>query len=419
MFALVDCNNFFVSCERVFRPDLQNKPVMVLSNNDGCIISRSNEVKALGIPMGVPLFKVKDIVAKHRVTLFSSNFKLYGDLSSRVMQTLKHLCPRMEVYSIDEAFIDCQGIADLRQFAEMVRQTVLQWTGIPISIGIAPTKTLAKVANYFAKKDLANCHIYIMRSETEIDRALAIIPINDIWGVGRQTADKLKAHGLFTGLDLKQAPLKWIRQLFTVIGERLLQELRGIPCRGMENHGAPKSIQVTRSFDQPIRNFEQLCQVVAFYASCAGRRLRQSRQTVKSVMVYARTSRFHFQTYHSRSATVTLPGGVDDDSALIKACTEALQELFVAGQPYKKAGVILLDLMPKEVLQYDLFSLRPTATEQAKTDQLSKAIDQLNGRYGRGTIFYAACGRGLNWRDNKGNLSPGYTTNWQEILTVK
>lgn len=419
MFGLVDCNNFFVSCERIFRPDLNNKPVIVLSNNDGCAVARSNEVKALGIPMGAPFFKIKDLIRQHNIQVFSSNFSLYGDMSSRVMQVLSEIVPRIEVYSIDEAFFDCRGIHNLDAFAHKVCATLLQSTGLPASIGIAPTKTLAKIANYFAKKRPELGGVCVLQTEEEINRALAAINVADIWGIGRQISKSLNSYGIYTGLDLKQVTPQWMRTVFTVVGERLVRELQGLSCLNLDDmQTAPKSIQVTRSFGRPITDFDKLREAVSFYASRAGERLRKSNKKVKTLLVFARTSHFKADNYHSTSATMTLPYAVDDDASLIKACGKALEQIFKPGGAYKKAGVMLIELIPKEAHQYDMFDKSDPIDVLEKKEHLSKTLDRLNKRFGKKSVSYGACGLTPAWRDTKTNVSPAYTTRWDHLREV-
>ncbi|MBY0281034.1 MAG: Y-family DNA polymerase, partial [Alphaproteobacteria bacterium] len=276
MFALIDCHNFFVSCERVFRPDLENKPVMVLSSNDGCVIARSNEVKSLGIPMGIPVFKVRHLINEHNIQLFSSNFSLYGNLSTRVMSVLKTFVPNMEIYSVDEAFLDCRGLnEDLESFSGCIQTTVKQWTGIPVGVGIAPTKTLAKVATYFVKKrKLDTC---ILKTPGDIESALSQTPIEEVWGVGRKSAQKLKTLGIYTALDLKRVDPRWMRKTSSVVGERLVRELQGVSCLPLEAEGEDKkSLQVTRSFGRPITQFSELKEAVLTYACKLGEKLRKN-----------------------------------------------------------------------------------------------------------------------------------------------
>lgn len=421
MYALIDCNNFFVSCERLFRPDLETKPVAVLSNNDGCFISRSNEVKALGIPMGAPLFKYQDIVTKNKVVTFSSNFRLYGDISARVIQTLESLTPSVEVYSIDECFLDLSGIDSPHTHAQNIRLMVKKWVGIPTCIGIAPTKTLAKIANHFAKKNSAFDGVCSIQTETEITGALMAISVQDIWGIGRNIADALLRAGIRTGWDLYNADRNWIRKKFTVTGERLWMELHGTPCYTVqETPAAKQSIQVTRSFSKGLTSLEELRIAVAGYASRAGEKLRKSNQRTRHLMVYIRTNKFRPQDPQLyQSAMITFPFPIYDDLGITTAACKVLETLYKPGYKYHKAGVVLMDFCPMTTIQLNLFSKSPSPEHENRLKKLNQAMDSLNRRYGRSTIVHGVCGTDVKWRDRKERISPAYTTRWDEILTVK
>lgn len=421
MIGLIDCNNFFVSCERVFRPDLKNKPIIVLSNNDGCVIARSNEVKTLGIPMGVPLFKIKHLVEQHNITLFSSNFSLYGDLSARVMHTLGDLVPSLEIYSVDEAFLDLAGIKDVIPFGQKIRHTVEQHIGIPTSLGIAPTKTLAKIANYYAKKDTTYKGVCLLQSESDVISALMDLPVSEIWGIGRKISESLLRLRIRTAWDLYQVDRAWMRQKYTVTGERLWMELHGIPCRHIEEVAATKkSIQVTRSFATAISTLEELKQVIAGYASRAGEKLRKTQQRTRTLMVYLRTNKFRPQDPQLyRTGSITLPFPVYDNLSLTTAACKVLEQIFEPGYKYYKAGVMLLDFSALETLQLDLFTPSLTPQQEEKTLNLSKAMDSINHRFGRSTIVHGSCGLNLHWKDRKQRVSPAYTTRWEDLPQVK
>lgn len=416
MIGLLDANNFFASCERVFRPDLIGHPVAVLSNNDGCIIARSNEVKALGIPMGAPYYKVKNILTAHRVSVFSSNFSLYGDMSCRMMNLLHSLVPRVEVYSIDEAFIDFSGVRDIESLSHHIRNQVWQGLGIPTSIGIARTKTLAKVANHLAKKVGMYRSVCILSEEIHLNNALRSLKVSDIWGIGRRLSVRLQDFGIHTALQLKEVDPRWMRRHFTVVGERLIHELNGISCLEIEDIQDPKkSIQVSRSFAKPVTDFEELRAAVATYATRLSQKLRINGLKTQSVLVEIRTNHFRPQVPQYRnSGTVILPCSVEDDLSLIKATTKILDRIYKPGFAYHKAGVMAFDLTPKHhQVQYDLFATLPT--EDPKVARLTSVVDRVNQRFGRGTILSAACGKRLSWKDQKKNVSPAYTTCWKDL----
>lgn len=419
MIGLLDANNFFASCERVFRPDLALRPVAILSNNDGCIIARSNEVKAIGIPMGAPYYKVKKILDAHKVAVFSSNFTLYGDMSCRMMNLLHSFVPRMEIYSVDEAFIDLSGISNIEAFSHHIRYQIRKALGIPTSLGIGKTKTLAKVANYGAKKDAAYQSVCILNEETDVNTALNKLKVGDIWGIGRRISTRLEDFNIYTGLQLKNVDPRWMRRHFTVVGERLIQELNGISCLEVEDiQESKKSIQVTRSFAKPITDFEELRCVVATYATRLSQKLRTNGLSTQNILVEIRTNAYRPQSPQYRNqTTISLPFLVDDELQLIKAATKALECIFKTGFSYHKAGVMAFDLRPNHHhVQLDLFSTLPL--DNPKTTKLTAAMDQVNQRFGRGTILSAACGKRLRWQDQKQHVSPAYTTNWQELPKV-
>lgn len=416
--ALLDCNNFFVSCERVFRPDLNNKPIVVLSNNDGCVISRSNEAKAAGIPMGAPWFKVNPILESHQATVFSSNFTLYGDLSARVMALVNSFVPDMEIYSIDEAFLNLTLVSAPLETSVSIRNAILQSLGIPTCIGISKTKVLAKVANHFAKKYPAFKGVCLLETEQQIAAALKLVDIDDLWGIGRRLSMRLKKVGIKTAFDLQQVDPRWMRQHCTVIGERIVQELRGIPCYALKEGSSPKkSIQVSRSFSSNISSYEDLRQNVAAYATRLAVNLRQENLKAKMVMVYIRTNRHRKDLpTHQESFLVNLAIEANDDATLIKACTKGLKSIYRPGHAYKKAGVMAFELVSPVRRQYSLFANEEK--ERGKVDQVAKVMDNLNRRFGRGTVHMAACVPKLSWRNKKDKKSPAYTTSWTEIPVV-
>lgn len=421
MIALLDANNFFVSCERVFRPDLMKRPVIVLSNNDGCIISRSNEVKALGVPMGAPYFKYKEVLNDHNVAIFSSHFTLYGDMSGRMMNLIDSLAPRMEIYSIDEAFIDLSGIKDrnIEILCNRIRSTLWRSLGIPASIGISKTKTLAKVANHYAKRVPAFKSICFLKEDHRIEHALKRLSVGDVWGIGRQITKKLEDQGIQTAYDLQNVDPRCMRQSFSVVGERIVRELKGVPCLELEDIEDPKkSIQVTRSFSKTITELDELKSTIATYATRLGQKLREQGLMTKNIMVYIRTSKFRPRDpQYANSYTISLPSFIRDDISLIKTAMQALIHIYRPGFAYAKAGIMAIDLAPKgQRVQLDLFSR--SAEEPTQSEKLWDAVDSVNKQYGRGTLFSAACGKNLTWKDQKNHLSPPYTTNWKYLPIV-
>ncbi|MBD1877219.1 Y-family DNA polymerase [Nodosilinea sp. FACHB-131] len=408
--ALVDCNNFYVSCERVFDPRLRDKPVVVLSNNDGCVVARSNEVKTLGIPMGAPVFKLRSQIQAHNIQVYSSNYTLYGDLSRRVMQTLEQFTPEVEVYSIDEAFLGLSG--DVDAIATQLRQTVQQWTGIPVSVGVAPTKTLAKVANHIATKSTGVC---VLETPSTV---LADLPVGELWGIGHRLSDRLHQQGIETALQLRDVELSWVRQQMGVVGVRLVQELRGISCLPLDLCPAPrKSCCMSRSFGRPVTAIAELKEAVATYAARAAAKVRRDELKAGVVTVFITTNRFKpSEPQYSNSAVVQLPQPENDMFTLVQAALRAVEWLYRPGYQYKKAGVLLTELSPASVVQTDLFS---NLAQQEKREALMRTVDSLNRQFGVGTVFYAAEGIEKGWQMRTMLRSPGYTTRWGDLLLVR
>lgn len=412
-FILVDCNNFFVSCERVFNPSLIGKPVVVLSNNDGCVISRSNEAKALGIKMGVPAFECAGIFKKHVVQVFSSNFALYADMSARVMYTLGELAVDIEVYSIDEAFLFIPSHQNGALYAQQMRKLVLQRTGIPISVGIGATKTLAKVANKFAKKEQTG--VCDLTQYPSIDDMLARLPVADVWGVGRQYAKKLIDAKIITAKDLKYAPDKWIRKNLTITGLKMVYELRGTPCLQLEDTPDPKqSITVSRTFGRAVTDKHELEQAVASYLERAAQKLRKEKLLASVVTVYVATSRYHDHQRYINSISVVLPIATNYTPDLLNGTRACLLHIFKPGFQYKKAGVLLTDLVSTKERQLALFNALPDADRQK---ELMKTYDTIHARFGR-VVSYAASGTHDEWRAKRQFKSAHFTTNWHELLTI-
>ncbi|MGB0934572.1 MAG: Y-family DNA polymerase [Alphaproteobacteria bacterium] len=418
-FALVDCNNFFVSCERVFQPHLENRPVMVLSSNDGCIVARSNEVKALGIKMGQPIYQVRDLVLKHDIATFSSNFTLYQDMSRRVMNILEASCPQLEVYSVDEAFLDVSNMAftDLQSYGEMLRDRMRQWVGMPISVGFGASKTLAKLANHIAKKDPAQKNVYDLTAQPDQDAVLRQINVGDIWGVGRRWSRMLQAQGIFSALDLKQAPPAWVRQRMGVIGARLHSELNGVACIGLDHTpAAKKTTVVSRTFGKQITELAELQEAVATFAANAARKIRRDSQHTGAISVFINTNRFDRDNYYSNSAVHVFAEPCNDTVSIIKAAHKVLESIYKPGHRYIRAGVCLLDLSPIAHQQRDLFAYgQKVSSEQA---QLMQSLDQINRRFGRGSLVFGAMGVRQNWMTRCAKRSRHYTSRWDELLRV-
>jgi DNA polymerase V len=415
--ALVDCNNFYASCERLFQPALRGQPVVVLSNNDGCIIARSNEAKALGIKMGEPWHLCRARVDTQGVIVRSSNYTLYGDISARVMQTLTGFTTDLEIYSIDEAFLDFTGFENrLETHARELRQTVLQWTGIPVSVGIAPTKTLAKLANRQAKKEPSSGGVAILLTADTQAAALARIELTDLWGIAGRLAARLIALGIKTPLDLREADPQFMRERFSVVMERMTLELRGTPCINLED-AVPdkKSIMASRSFGRMVTQKRELEEAVSTHAARAAEKMRRQNLATGRLTVFIQTNQFRPQDrQHFAEQSIRLPVATADSGRLTSAALRALDVIYRPGHAYKKAGVMLLDLTPAERVQSGLFDLPDSPRSMARM----RAIDALNRRYGRDTVTLAASGRKRGWKLRSDFMSQRYTTNWDELLSV-
>ncbi len=415
VFALVDCNNFYVSCERLFQPKLAGRPVVVLSNNDGCIIARSNEAKALGIAMGAPYFKTRPLIKRHRVRVFSSNYTLYGDLSSRVMAVLQEQEPEVEIYSIDEAFLRLpeSGAADL---AGRLRSRIKKDVGLPVSIGIGPTKTLAKIANRVAKTEPRHHGVFALTDPKLTDTVLAGVPTSDIWGIGRRTSEKLLRYGITTGLELKNCDDAWIRKQLTVVGLRTVFELRGIPCIPIGHEPVPrKSLVCSRSFRYPVTSLRDLREAVAGYISTAARRLRSEGLRAGNLHVFLRTDRHRPDLpQHSESLLLRLDRPTSSTPLLIKKGLRGLATIYRQGFGYRKAGIMLTELNATGMRQQHLFTHSPRDDHA-----VMEALDSINARWGRDTIRYAASGLHRSWSMSREHVSPAYTTSWDELPVVK
>ena len=416
VFALIDCNAFYVSCERVFNPKLNNRPVVALSNNDGCIISRSKEAKALGIKMGVPLFKVKDIVEKEKVVVFSSNYTLYADMSRRVMNIISSSSPYTEIYSIDEAFVELSSLPiDYESYAHQLRQTILQHTGIPVSIGIASTKTLAKVANHKAKKDDSLNGVCSLVNYNNIDQILELTEVGDVWGVGRRLSKKLINHGIHNAKLLKNCSDSWIRKMMSVNGLKTITELRGISCIPLEEYSMTrKSCCTTRSFGKLLTNLEDIEQAVTTFARRAAERIRSESLAASCVSVFVRTNPFDKKSaYYSNGASRTLSHPTHDSITIIETALLLTKRIFKNNYQYKKAGVLLSGLCDESEIQETLFE-----KNYNQNSDLMSAIDAINYRYGRDTLQMASECKVGNWKQKRENCTRNYTTQIDRLLLV-
>ena len=418
---LVDCNNFYASCERVFNPALIGKPIVILSSNDGCVIARSNEAKVLDIPMGAPAFQYEHIFKKHKVYVFSSNFALYGDMSARVMQTIASQATDLEVYSVDEAFLHIvdygyQNDADYYAArAQLLIRKVKQHTGIPISIGIAPTKTLAKIANRIAKKNPELGGYFDITHHADIDELLEKVSVIDIWGVGRRFARMLAAHGITTARALKYAPDAWVRKKMTINGLKMVLELRGIACFAIDENIEPnKSFIVSRSFGKPITNLVQLQEAAATYATTAARKLREQKSAAAHVSAFVLIRQYGQEERHYESTSVCLPVATSYTPAIITAVKVCVKKLYKQGTIYKKVGIILNDIVAADAIQMHMYAL-PINSQQTNAIQ---TFDQVNHKWGLDTLTFAATGTDHPWKPKKERRSGCFTTSWDELLEI-
>lgn len=417
--ALVDCNNFYASCERVFNPRLQNKPVAILSNNDGCIVSRSNEIKALGIPMGAPGFKYEAMIRKAGGVLLSSNYSLYGDMSARVMEVLQEFSPEFEQYSIDEAFMRLTGmqVRDWESWAKDIRKKVLRWTGIPVSIGISQSKTLAKIANHHSKRHAGFGGVLALLDEARREEALKRVKVADIWGIGRQYEKFLKQYGIENALEFSRAELSFIRKYMTIMGEKTVLELRGFSVIDLEELPPPKkSIVTSKSFGRLVTDLSQLEEAVCEYATRCTEKLREQHSLASSLMVFLGTNRFRQGPQYNNSLTATLFPPTAYTPQIISQSLELLREIWLPGFEYKKAGVMLAGITAEE--DAPLSFLESSYLDDERSD-LMRAIDKLNKSMGRDTVRYAGSGIKRDWEMKRELLSPRYTTNWKDLPKVK
>ena len=415
--ALIDCNSFYASCERIFNPKLLGKPIVVLSNNDGCIITRSAEAKALGIKMGEPYFKAKKIIEKNNVKVFSSNYSLYGDISQRVMEILLGFSPEVEIYSIDEAFLNFKGFKnhELLTYCKHIRQTIKQWVGIPVSIGVGSTKTLSKIANHLAKKEADYKGICILKSDEKIEEALNRIEIGDVWGIGRRLSKFLRNYEVRTAKQFMLLDRRWIRKNMGVVGEKIQLELRGVSCLDLELlPSSKKSCCVSRSFSHPIEKIEELQESIANYGSRVAEKIREEGLIAQSISIFVLTNHFNKkEKQYSSSIKLQLDYPTSDSKLIVKRAVEGIKRIYKEGYRYKKAGIILYELhnssSVRGLLDYD----------KPRTDSLMRSLDKINYRYGSSTLRLAAEGIRRSWRMQREKVSPCYTTSFDQLMIVK
>ncbi len=416
VYGLVDCNNFYVSCERVFNPKLEGRPTIVLSSNDGCAIARSSEAKALGVKMAQPLYQFADLVKQHDIQVLSANFHLYSDMSNRVVQVLADTAPSVQQYSIDECFLDLTGITeDFIDFGRMLQTKVLQWTGIPVGVGIAETKTLAKVANHIAKESAKSGGVVNLVESPWKTKALAITQARDVWGIGKQFTKKLNRNGVMTALDFMNQPDGWIKKEMGVGGLKTVRELRGEDCIGFESIPKPKQTTlVSRSFGHEVTDLDSLTNAITVFATTAAEDIRKASLVSSTVAVFIETNRFSSESQYAPTRSVDLSPATNNTKHIIRAAVQGLKEIHRDGLKYKKAGVMLLDLVDADHAPVSLFDqLDP------KDDQLIKAFDQINRQQGPGSINFGNAGLPSSWQSNSAYRSSRYTTEWGGIPVVK
>jgi len=415
-FALVDCNNFYVSCERLFRPDLRKKPVAVLSNNDGCVVARSQEVKNLGIKMGTPVFQIRHLIQQHGIVTFSSNYELYGDISNRVMSVLEEFSPHVEIYSIDEAFLDLSGMQDLEQYGYKIKDTVLRYLRMPVCVGIGPSKTLAKAANWGAKHYPAVKSVVDLSDPQRQKRLLALMPVDEVWGVGRRHAKRLHNMRIVTALHLAQATPKVIRQKFSVVLERTVMELNGISCLPLEEFPpAQKQMVCSRSFSERITEFDPMREAVCEFTAKAATKLRARKQKASTLCVFIRTSPFDkHHPYFSNSSQGSFYEATSDTLKMVALAGKLLENIWKEDQRYAKAGVMLSDLCQEDEVQHCLLY---DAKDSQKSQNLMQAMDRIN-QSGMGNVYLGSQRQEKEWFMKRELLSPRYTTRWEDIPVV-
>ena len=439
VYGLVDCNNFYVSCERVFNPALVDNAVIVLSNNDGCIIARSEEAKAIGIPMGAPLFKYKNILHKKKVRIYSSNYALYGDMSARVMNVLTHFTPDVEIYSIDEAFLSFEGIEseDLYSLMLEMSKTIYKWTGIPVSIGLGPTKTLAKLANSIAKKYVKN-GIYNITNSIKLSSILNDTPVEKIWGISKRWGKKLRSIGVCTAQQLRCSEPRHIRQCISIVGERIVHELNGFSCLNLEAVSPRKSIMVSKSFGNILKDKRSLTEVISNHVTTAAFKLRKRNSFASGIYVFIQTNHFKKNPQYKNASLINFDEPSQDTSLMIKKACEVLEKIYRPGFMYNKAGIILVGLISNESnfnynslaaksiesLQLSLFvSGLDKGKEKIQSNLRMNVIDKINKKMGSGTLYYAVQGNNKKlqkntWQMKSNFCSPSYTTRWEDLVKV-
>lgn len=418
MFALIDCNNFYASCERVFRPNLRNEPIVVLSNNDGCVIARSNEAKALGVPMGAPAFKYKPLFKDKKIHVFSSNYALYGDMSNRVMNVLATFSPNIEFYSIDEAFLQLDGFEffNLEKYGHQINHKVTKWTGISISVGIAPTKSLTKVAGKVAKKFPEKTKgVYVIDSEEKRIKALKWMKVQDVWGIGGKHAKRLIDKGVHTAYDFTQLPDDWIRKNMAVVGLRLKRDLEGIPTLGLNEVKRKKAIATRRTFERNHSDLFNIQERVATFAVTCAEKLRKQKSCCNAILVFVQTNGHRKDlAQYGRSIVVKTDYPTSSSIDIVKYATKGLKLIYKKGFQYKKAGVIVMSITPENEKQLNMFT-----TENPKHKNLMKTIDRMNNTIGQKKIKIARQDLGRTWKMNQEQLSPRYSTKLNEAIIVK
>lgn len=417
MFALVDCNAFYVSCERLFRPDLARKPVIVLSNNDGCVVSRSDEAKACGVAMGVPFHEIRDLVRREGIHVFSSNYALYGDLSGRVVSLLRQESPAIEVYSIDESFCDLSGIDDLSGWGLRVREKILRWTGLPVCVGVGPTRTLAKAANHVAKKFKERTSgVHLLDTPHSRERLLHWLPVEDVWGIGRATSAKLQGYGIRTAHDLVQRPEAWVRKTFGVVLTRTWQELRGVSCGDLcEIEPERKSLRTTRSFESKLVRLEAVEEAVSTFAARTATKLRERHLCATTLSVFLLSDRIDSSGPHRslrRVAPLLVP--TNDTREIAGLALRLVRSAWCEGLAVKKAGVETWDLMPEGTVQGNLFD----TADRGRLSDLQKSLDGIARRWGPESVGLAVQGKGSLWSMRRRHLSKRCTTCWSELLEI-
>ena len=417
MIALADCNNFYASCERVFNPALKNKPVIVLSNNDGCVIARSNEAKAIGIRMGEPVFKARELIEQNNVNVFSTNFALYGDMSKRVMSLLSSMSPDIEIYSIDEAFMDFSGIQDCFKLGFEMRDTVARHTGIPISIGVAKTKTLAKVANYYVKHHTEK-DVCVLHDKNQIGDILKSMPVSKVWGIGSRYAKMLNSYGVKDAFDFISLDENWVLKKMTIMGLKIQRELKGDPCVSIDTNPSPKkNICTSRSFGVKVTEIQSLKESISSHAARCAEKLREQKGCARYISVIIKTNPFNkLDDYYCGYKTINFNVPTNDTMDIVGAAEILLDSIYKKGLVYKKSGVIVGDIIPQNQIQLNMFE---TDQNRIKRDSLNSAVDLINQSIGRNTVHIGSQGIARVWQLKQEKLSPCYTTKWGDLLRVR